>query len=157
PGDISEGQYPQAAVNAIMGAAMLHGAPEARTERPATASEAPEGVKTPVGEQTQPATEPMARPTQLAAERPVATGADEAAANLEAGQQGAAPESAEEAAPAATATAVRQPLTLDELRLMRERNDLQLQNDLLQRAGLGGHPAIDERIGQINDELDALA
>jgi hypothetical protein len=40
---------------------------------------------------------------------------------------------------------------------MRERNDLQLQNDLAKRTTGNTHPAVDERIGQINDELDNIA
>ncbi len=52
---------------------------------------------------------------------------------------------------------VREALSLDEIRLMREKNDLQLQNDLAQRVGGRTHPAIDERIGQINNELDSIA
>lgn len=52
---------------------------------------------------------------------------------------------------------VREALSLDELRLMRERSDLQLQNELSKRATGNTHPAIDDRISQINDELDNIA
>lgn len=51
---------------------------------------------------------------------------------------------------------VRQALSLDELRLMRERNELQLQNDIAKRVTGGSHPAVDERLGQIDDELTKI-
>ncbi len=54
-------------------------------------------------------------------------------------------------------TPVRQALSLDELRLMRERNELNLQNDIAQRVTGSTHPAVDERLGQIDDELTKIA
>lgn len=52
---------------------------------------------------------------------------------------------------------VREAISLDELRLMRERNELQLQNDLSKRATGTTHPAVDERLNQIDDELTKIA
>jgi hypothetical protein len=74
------------------------------------------------------------------------------AANATGPEPAPAPEEATEPAPS-----VREAISLDELRLMRERSDLQLQNDLAKRATGSTHPAVDERIGQINDELDNIA
>ncbi len=54
-------------------------------------------------------------------------------------------------------TPVRQALSLDELRLMRERNELNLQNDIAKRVTGATHPAVDERLGQIDDELTNIA
>lgn len=168
PGDVMEGQYPQAALNALMGAGMIHGAPEARAEtpsaapeRPATESEAPAAPEAAKVDQNA-VNENNARfprPVEpITARVPVPSWADEQAANLDAGQGGEVPvESPETATAVAAPPSVREPLTLDELRLMRERSDLQLQNDLAKRATGATHPAVDQRISAIDDELDTLA
>jgi hypothetical protein len=56
-----------------------------------------------------------------------------------------------------TSPKVREAISVDELRLMRERNELQLQNEIAKRATGGTHPAVDERIGQIDEELTNIA
>ncbi len=52
---------------------------------------------------------------------------------------------------------VREAISLDELRLMRERGELQMQNDIAQRVTGATHPAVDERLGQIDEELTNIA
>jgi hypothetical protein len=132
----------------------------AATERPAVAPEPPVAPETPVVPETQAAgrVEPITQRYQ----EPPTSGEDVQAANADAGQVSGFPEKTdfltqESAAKPETATAVREPLTLDELRLMRERSDLQLQNDLAHRATGATHPAVDQRIAELNDELDQLA
>lgn len=70
-----------------------------------------------------------------------------------------APEAQASPEPKTAAPNVREPLSLDELRLMRERSELQFQKELLDRQRLPSQMSagIDDRISQINDELDAIA
>jgi hypothetical protein len=74
------------------------------------------------------------------------------AANATGPEPAPAPEEATEPAPS-----VREALSLDELRLMRERNDLRLSADIAKRATGSVPGVIDERISAINDELDNIA
>jgi hypothetical protein len=69
-------------------------------------------------------------------------------------EQPTAPSMAEATVPAPN---VREALSLDEMRLMRERDELQVQNDIAQRATGQTHPAVDERLDQIDQDLTNIA
>ncbi len=138
--------------------AMLHGVmggePSGATEAPVNAPEAPVARSVPETVSPEPqAAAPVESQTQRYRFQ------EPSASELTAANQGLQDkgEPVPRAQVGGEAPKVREAISLDELRLMRERSDLQLQNELSKRATGNTHPAIDDRISQINDELDNIA